>query len=469
MYTHIQEIEPSPMISELSQDSVYRLLPPGIRSCVRAYTLLRKWIVSKIVAPRLGLRARQARMEILLRAIEVTRIRSMDSATSGGLADKPCVRSFVEAVLSSAIISPESRAHHRAWQNVAMTRGSHCDSLTSLLSRPVTESVALREPLTVDMGWLIERLLDIIATPDVVESANQESLSLVNFEKRRCVSFFMIYNYGTHHFYSQLCSLINDTPSLLTSRRLIQQNDINRRGFERLNNIEREVFMLQYDLRGIKEEAQREGAQAPISGPTSTKKVARPFQKLVALQMEKIRRDKNLRIRLLKEKLNEQARNGKRDDMLNRAMRPRKPGTGIVQKQHRNKKSMSAFLQFMRPISSAFTDTHAPGLKRSASELDFTPSGKPSLVLSLIDARVAQFINTERSFTFQLDTEDGGHYLLQAMNKRDMMKWIDTVNRISNMAAKRRLTYLGNSPKPQLSDHIHSHSATASRDPLAGK
>lgn len=130
---------------------------------------------------------------------------------------------------------------------------------------------------------------------------------------------------------------------------------------------------------------------------------------------------------------------------------------------------MSAFLQFMRPISSAFTDTHAPGLKRSASELDFTPSGKPSLVLSLIDARVAQFINTERSFTFQLDTEDGGHYLLQAMNKRDMMKWIDTVNRISNMAAKRRLTYLGNSPKPQLSDHIHSHSATASRDPLAGK
>lgn len=124
----------------------------------------------------------------------------------------------------------------------------------------------------------------------------------------------------------------------------------------------------------------------------------------------------------------------------------------------------------MRPISSAFTDSmHTTALKRSPAELDFSPSGKPSLVLSVVDARVAQFINNERSFTFQLDTEDGGHYLLQAISKQEMVRWIEQINRVAKLAAKRRLTYLGNSPKPQLADHIHDHpsATTASRDPRA--
>lgn len=227
---------------------------------------------------------------------------------------------------------------------------------------------------------------------------------------------------------------------------------------------------MQFDHRSVKEDAQREAMQAVVNGTVSARKLTRPFQKLVTAQIEKNRRDKNLRDRLLKEKKQEQARNDKRDDLFNKAMRPRKPGAAL-QKQHRNKKSMSAFLHFMRPISSAFSsdNLHPASIKRTASELDFTPSGKPSLVLSLVDARVAQFINNERSFTFQLNTEDGGHYILQAMNRKDMVKWMDTISRITKMAAKRRLTYLGNSPKPQLSDHIHNRPMTASRHPTAGK
>lgn len=169
--------------------------------------------------------------------------------------------------------------------------------------------------------------------------------------------------------------------------------------------------------------------------------------------------------------MHEQSRNEKREEQLNKAMRGGRRPNSIAQKQHRNKKSMSALFSFMRPISSAFgADTsHAPLLRRTASELDFVPSGKPTLVLNLTDSSVAQFINNDRSFTFQLDTEDGGHYLLQAMSKREMNKWIETLCRISKTAAKRRLTYLGSSPKPQVSDHIHEHSTTATKDPTAGK
>lgn len=173
------------MISELTQDVLYRLLPPGIRSCIRAYGILRRWLISRIVAPRLGIRLRQARIELLLQAIEVTRMRNMDSASPHGLVDQPCVRSFVEAIITSAILSVECRLHHRAWQNVAMSRGSQCDSLASLLSRPQTQTTMSRGPLTVDMGWLLERVLEIIATPDILESAAQEGQHLVNFDKRR--------------------------------------------------------------------------------------------------------------------------------------------------------------------------------------------------------------------------------------------------------------------------------------------
>jgi GTPase-activating protein BEM2 len=260
--------------------------------------------------------------------------------------------------------------------------------------------------------------------------------------------------------------LITTAPSLLVSRRRLSQNDISRRGFERLNNIEKEVFPLQFDLRNIRDDAHREGQTMPGGGNASARKTTRPFQRMVGLQLEKNRRDRNLRLRMQKEKQQEQTRNERRDDLLNKAMRPRT----APNKQHRNKKSMSAFLQFMRPISSAFSsDTlQSVGLKRSAAELDFPVSGKPAMVVSLMDARASPYINKERSFTFQLDTEDGGHYLLQAMTRKDLNKWLETIQRVANLAAKRRLTYIGNSPQPQLEDHIPTRPLSASKDPIAG-
>jgi hypothetical protein len=137
------------------------------------------------------------------------------------------------------------------------------------------------------------------------------------------------------------------------------------------------------------------------------------------------------------------------------------------------KKSASStfFQQLMRPISNAFALDHVDvnATKRTAAELDFTPTGKPALVLSVVDARISHFMNYERSYTVQLDTEDGGHYLLQMTTKAEMKKWIRTIDHVSKTAAKRRLTYIGNSPKPQLADHIHDRPTTASRDPTAGE
>lgn len=241
-----------------------------------------------------------------------------------------------------------------------------------------------------------------------------------------------------------------------------------RQDFERLNNIEHALASVQhFDHRIIREEAHREASQSGASS-TPLKKVHRPFYAVVLAQQEKNKKDKMLRERVSREKRQEQQRQDKRDEYLNKAMHQRRPPPSMS-KQHRNKKSMSsAFMQFMRPISSAFTSetTSYHGPKRTPAELDFSPSGKPTLVLSVVDARVHQFINTERSFTFQLDTEDGGHYLLQAIDKADMKKWIDTIEKVSKNAAKRRLTYLGQNSNAQMSEHLLAP-GSVSRDPRA--
>lgn len=260
-----------------------------------------------------------------------------------------------------------------------------------------------------------------------------------------------------------MCNLILDsfTPGL--HRRDSEASDL-----ERLNTIERDVSKIQFDLRAIREDVHWEASHMH-AGP-QPKRSQRPFQKLVAAQHEKNKRDRTLRERLEKERKQEQHRIDKREEYLSKAMNNGRPYTP-AQRQQRSKRSGSTtfFQQLMRPISNAFALDHVDvnTTRRTAAELDFNPTGKPALVLSIVDARVSHSTNYERSYTFQLVTEDGGHYLLQAATKAEMTRWIRTIDHVSKTAAKRRLTYIGNSPKPKLSDHMHDRPTTATQDPTA--
>lgn len=104
------------------------------------------------------------------------------------------MRSSVEAILTSVLVSVESRAHYRAWQNVAAARGVQCESLAILLRKPVMQLSASAEPLTVDISWLLERLLEIISIPDLL-APSDTGPSVVNFEKRRCKIFHLYPKY----------------------------------------------------------------------------------------------------------------------------------------------------------------------------------------------------------------------------------------------------------------------------------
>lgn len=178
------EVETTLLVSGGGQDSLYGLLPASIRSCVKAFAVIRKWLISKIAFPKLGVRPRQSRLERLLQAVEISRIRNSDSTSSTPISEKPCVRSFVEAVLTSALLSPESRFYARAWQNVANSRRTTADSFSALLDSSNAQT-STGDSLLVDIGWLFERISEVIVMPNVVTPSVEEGQGLVNFEKRR--------------------------------------------------------------------------------------------------------------------------------------------------------------------------------------------------------------------------------------------------------------------------------------------
>ncbi|KZT36942.1 hypothetical protein SISSUDRAFT_1063257 [Sistotremastrum suecicum HHB10207 ss-3] len=424
LHSILQQIEPSTMISELTQETLYKVLPPSIRSFIRAQAIISKWAIIHITAPGIGHR-RQARMELLLQAIEVCRP-TPDSSV-------PCVRSFVEAALTSAIISPESRLFQRAWCNVAAARGCQVDSLASLLAKRVNP--ASHTNLTTDVGWVLERMLEVISLADTLESAT-EGLGLINFSKRR-----------------HLCNLVISAPS-----------EMDRSDFDRLNNMYRFISGYELDFRILQQDALRENGQLSHS----QRRMQRPFQRLVVAQQDKNKRDRYLRERLLKEKRHEQQRQNQRQHDLDRAMQAKR-GLPPSVKQHRSKRTMSsAFFRVMRPLSTAFiSDTAQSPPRLTMAELDFAPTAKPSLVINLADAKAAVFNNPERSYTFQLDTEEGAQYLFQAVSKSEMNKWVTTVNQISRSSASKRLTYLNGAAKLGHWDQLHTRAPVSTRHPTA--
>lgn len=187
IYSHLQEAESSILLSH-NQDSIYKLLPSSIRGLVRAHAVIRKYLLSKIVTPRLGLRIRQARMETLLKAIEVCRLRTTDPFAGMFMSQSP-FRSFVETALVSAIVAPESRFFSMTWHSVALARGTTADSLESLLTKPMIQSISKQTRLTVDIGWLLERFLEVISMPNLIDSS-VEGFTLVSLDKRRYAILF---------------------------------------------------------------------------------------------------------------------------------------------------------------------------------------------------------------------------------------------------------------------------------------
>jgi GTPase-activating protein BEM2 len=179
IHSYILDIEPSSLVPELGQDRLYRLFPASVRTSLRAHEMLRRWLVSHLADATISVGTRHARAIKLLDAIEITRKRSYGSSAQP-VGQRVCVRSFTESVLVSAVLSSPSRAYYHVWQMAASERRVSMDLLSSMFIKGKGET--LPERLTVDLGWLLERLLEFISLPNVTEDGGR---ALVNFDKRR--------------------------------------------------------------------------------------------------------------------------------------------------------------------------------------------------------------------------------------------------------------------------------------------
>jgi hypothetical protein len=217
-----------------------------------------------------------------------------------------------------------------------------------------------------------------------------------------------------------------------------------------MNNMLSDARCHEVTLQAAKDEAQREGLHvSPLYG---ARRHARPFQILVAAQMEKNRKDRLYNDRLSKERKQEQQKVERRQQGINRAMNPTKQG-GVHGKHHRSKKSMSSmslFFRAVRPSSTAWASDRNLNRQRTESELDFPATGKPSLVLSLNDAQAIYMEAEDRPYMFQILTEDGGRWLLQASTSAELDAWLQAIS----VASRKRSTYIPHALKPVHSEPV---------------
>ncbi|KAG0347382.1 hypothetical protein BG004_007884 [Podila humilis] len=201
-------------------------LPLCLQSLCKLHHTIRGWVITQIAQPAITFEARVSRIQKMLDVIVASRERMrmfgipadpIVSAFSApeeastqqqqqqqqhkqrhlsGMLDAKSVPSFVEAAVVSALVSPESRAYVRAWQEVAVIRKGSVETLEEALGSTGTFANFGYQPTTAtsappsrvspvpSIGWLIERMLE---TCCYVRDMSYESPLLINFDKRQYV------------------------------------------------------------------------------------------------------------------------------------------------------------------------------------------------------------------------------------------------------------------------------------------
>ncbi|TIB18890.1 hypothetical protein E3P92_00350 [Wallemia ichthyophaga] len=456
--------------------SIARRLPASVRAAHKATMIVRKWATNMISQVGLGLEARSKRIEIMLDAITICRSRmtclngeDISMRTGGTLSSSMAsivpsandvsgstIKSMVEGALVAALVTPESRSHVGTWTKVADNRSADIQSLQTFIKSPdVSESdrrksgSSLRErerPCAVDLGWIWERMLEVIL--DVRDDENLIG-QFVSFDKRRYLFNFSC-NAPQLGQQNVLSSEDEGSISFLLQLMDKQSNEL----IPRLQTKDSEHSIHKH----VHEDASREVIEAQTKDFNVEHTYA--FAGVVKLQQEKEKRDATIIERMRREKRDDLAVLEKRETEIQKAASmsflsrhsrttsstsTASVGSTNTAKKSRQGKRMTALLRPFRPLSIAFgSSQHTPSEtpRKRLSELDFEPSNKPALVVTLHAARVSEFVNNARSYTFQIVSEDGANYLFQATSASDVKEWIDVVSRASQSSAAKRLTYI---------------------------
>lgn len=392
-----------------AEPAAFRGMPFSLQHGLKVHATIRRWILCHLVDPDLSLHQRQARMTKALEMIEVSRSR-MSNVFFGGQVEangsilEPSLASFVERATTSAIVSPESRLFASAWAGVAAARQASAPDTLAALVKPTP--IMTDASATLDLAWLNERLVEIATQVDSLA----EGIS-INFEKRRWI-FNCIQN----------ALAIRPSQSGVAA------------GSDSLAQIERRLAGWgNWGVRVLRDVASGEGNKVT--------KAVRPFRRLVDQQQDKIRRDRQTRDHVSK---------GQKAEQLGRLQREKEVARAMDKSVSVRTRRMTAIFRAVRPVSTMTPSSPVPVASPSPSALqalhEWAPTTKPYLVLALSGVEVMPYDNLQRSFVFELGTEDGQRSLLQAATFEDQQMWISNFRRSGTQIAFRRATFLAQSP-----------------------
>ncbi|KAI9239329.1 MAG: hypothetical protein BYD32DRAFT_459889 [Podila humilis] len=500
-------------------------LPMCLQNLCKLHHIIRGWVIAQISSPTLNFELRLARIQKMLDVILKSRAnmqifgQSVDSLTGAldalgesrpGTSDSRRIPSFVEAAVASALVSPESRAYTRAWQEISLSRKVSVETLEDVLgTQPKAHPSTSSSILVPSIGWLVERMLE---TCCYVRDMSYEFPLLINFDKRQYV-YDLVKVYMRHQASLRVGLAIRTVqPSALTSW-LGQAAGPG----------------TTFAIKTVREAAQREfqtqkagsNGQLPLStGPhsnnssnnvsslsstSSSSRMLRSgkiFSRLVSQQLEKVRRDQKEFERLDRQIKDTQGRIQKAQQEQAKTLEKQ---IKLEQSRSRVKNQLlkSTLMRAMRPISLAITSSwsSATTTVSNATALGSAISGKamgatnelmeasaaaaaaaaaaggeegsgaslatrnalhrsgtvglsnkPALVINLINSTCSvAYTYTKRDYVFKIVTEEGGQSLLQAQDYEDMLKWIRVMNEAAAEATAKRRTLLDIDESLQLS------------------
>ncbi|KAF9184450.1 hypothetical protein BGZ51_003345 [Haplosporangium sp. Z 767] len=473
-------------------------LPMCLQNMCRLHHVIRGWVVSQVASPNIAFDVRVSRIQKMLDVILRSRAKmsqfgrdvqsspmrmetGQQSASRGG-----GVPSFVESAIESALISPESRAYTRAWQEVASRRKGSVDSLEDMLAghvdrepSSIASDTAVAQEMVPAIGWLVERMLEACC---YVRDMSYESPSLVNFDKRQ-------YVYDLVQVFIHCQKQLRDPKAAstpLTAWLGLSAGP-----------------GLSLSMKSVREASQREitSQRNASTGQLSSTHGSHPgrssrpisnkiFSHLVAMQQEKMRRDQKEF-----EKLDRQI-----NEMQDRVQKAQQEQAKTLEKQIKLEQSRSrvknqllksTLMRAMRPISLAITNSWSSAtttvsnatalgsaisgkvmggtavggtgeaattsyhhafespvslqFQARSTSLSTVTSPKPAHVINLINATCSvAYTYTKRDFVFKIVTEEGGQTLLQALDYDDMLRWIKVMNDAAADATAKRRTLLDN-------------------------
>ena len=376
-----------------TSSSVLESLPKSVRDACTFHLKLNNWVLSKIVDPKLNIEQRADRIAALLKAMAIGRKRMsrMDLYENSNTSAPRHVPSFVGNVIATALVRPESRHFVFAWQQAAKSitgSVSHIETLEQVIP-DVGDAVVSEQPLTICVGWMIERLLEIIChVPNMVVENNR----LINFDKRRYV-----YNF-VNNFTNET---VHSTP----------------RGTRKPSALIKSDF---FDIKSIKDAAHREN-QLSKFGRTKL------FSRLLHQEQEKLRRDSKQRDILERQQRQQQRAETRRYPA---------PTASTLEKRGGKRLGVNSIFKAVRPISMALTGSWTPpqntGRLVAPHELPtlrpIDHGRKPAWIIDLKTvASISCPRGTRQRFLWKINADNRVSYLLQAPSEKELDEWLKCI------------------------------------------